>query len=255
MDQIFAFVGPSDLLAAFAVTLLAGVVKGAVGFAMPMIMISGLGMFLSPEIALAGLILPTALTNGQQALRQGVNAAIGSVKRFRVFLLVGLVFLLISAQLVRFLEPSTYLLILGIPVTFFALLQLLGLRLKLAAPSARIEAGVGAIAGFIGGVSGVWGPPTVMYLTALDTPKTEQIRVQGVIYGLGAVALLGAHIGSGVLNGDTWLFSAVLIAPAMVGMWIGGRLHDRIDQSTFRKATLFVLLIAGLNLVRRGFLI
>ena len=177
------------------------------------------------------------------------------MKRFRVFLLVGLVFLLISAQLIRFLEPATYLLVLGIPVTFFALLQLLGLRLKLSAPSVRIEAGVGALAGFIGGVSGVWGPPTVMYLTALDTPKTEQIRVQGVIYGLGAIALLVAHIGSGVLNADTWRFSAVLIVPAMAGMWVGSRLHDRIDQVTFRKATLFVLLIAGLNLVRRGLLV
>ena len=255
MEQIFALFTPSELLAAFAVTVLAGVIKGAVGFAMPMIMISGLGMFLSPELALAGLILPTALTNGQQALRQGVGAAIGSMKRFRVFLLVGLVFLLISAQLIRFLEPATYLLVLGIPVTFFALLQLLGLRLKLSAPSVRIEAGVGALAGFIGGVSGVWGPPTVMYLTALDTPKTEQIRVQGVIYGLGAIALLVAHIGSGVLNADTWRFSAALIVPAMAGMWVGSRLHDRIDQVTFRKATLFVLLIAGLNLVRRGLLV
>lgn len=255
MDQILALFTLSELLAAFAVTVLAGVIKGAVGFAMPMIMISGLGMFLSPELALAGLILPTALTNGQQALRQGLAAAIGSMKRFRVFLLAGLVFLLISAQLIRFLEPGTYLLVLGIPVTFFALLQLLGLRLKLSAPSLRIEAGVGALAGFIGGVSGVWGPPTVMYLTALDTPKGEQIRVQGVIYGLGAIALLVAHIGSGVLNADTWRFSAVLIVPAMAGMWVGSRLHDRIDQATFRKATLLVLLIAGLNLVRRGVLV
>jgi len=29
-------------------------------------------------------------------------------------------------------------------------------------------------------------------------------------------------------------------------------MHDRIDQATFRKATLLVLMIAGANLLRRG---
>jgi len=120
--------------------------------------------------------------------------------------------------------------------------------------SRRSEAAVGGIAGLIGGVSGVWGPPTVIYLTALGTERTEQIRVQGVIYGLGAVALLLAHAGSGVMRAETAPFSLALVVPAVAGMWIGGQLHDRIDQVLFRRATLVVLLIAGLNLLRRGLL-
>jgi len=252
MESLFPYLVPASLIVALAVAAVAGVVKGMVGFAMPMILISGLGTFLPPEIALAGLILPTVATNLWQALGQGLSAAWASVKRFRVFLLVGLVFLLAGAQMVRLLAPSTFLLMLGVPVVLFALIQLVGVKVRLKAPSTRVEAGVGAFAGFIGGMSGVWGPPTVMYLTALDTPKTEQIRVQGVIYGLGAVALLGAHVSSGILNAATLPFSLLLIVPSILGMWIGGRLHDRIDQATFRKATLAVLLIAGLNLVRRG---
>lgn len=253
--MLFSLISPLDFVLVCLVAAVAGVIKGMVGFAMPMIMISGLGMILSPELALAGLILPTVLANGVQALRQGWRAALESIRRFRVFLLVGFVFLISSAQLVRVLPASTLLLMLGIPVTGFALIQLLGLRLKLAAPSARVEGGVGAVAGFIGGLSGVWGPPTVMYLTALDTPKAEQIRVQGVIYGLGSIALLAAHLGSGVLNRETLPFSLVLIVPAMLGVQIGARLSDRIDQATFRRATLAVLLVAGLNLVRRALVV
>ena len=49
------------LAASGMVALLAGVIKGMVGFAMPMIMISLLGIFLPPDVALAGLILPTLL--------------------------------------------------------------------------------------------------------------------------------------------------------------------------------------------------
>lgn len=249
---VLSAVSPGELALAVVVAGLAGTVKGLVGFAMPMILLSGLGMFLSPELALAGLILPTLASNGIQALRHGPRAALASVRRFGVFLGVGLVFLLASAQLVPVLPVSTMLLIIGIPVAGFAIMQLFGVYWVLAGPSRRIEAALGAFTGFIGGLSGIWGPPTVLYLTALNTPKSEHLRVQGVIYGLGAVALLAAHVGSGVMRAETAPFSLALVAPALLGMWLGGRMHERINQDGFRRATLIVLLIAGLNLVRRG---
>jgi uncharacterized protein len=122
----------------------------------------------------------------------------------------------------------------------------------LQAQSNRIEALFGASAGAIGGISGIWGPLTVMYLTALNTPKAEQIRVQGVIFGLGSVLLLVAHTGTGVIRAETLPLSVILVLPAVLGMWLGRMYQDRIDQATFRRATLLVLLVAGLNLVRRG---
>ncbi len=240
------------ILLAYGIALIAGVVKGMVGFAMPMILISGLSSVMAPELALAGLIVPTLVTNGMQSLRQGAGAAMASIRKFRVFLGAGFIMLLISAQFVRVLPGDVMLLVIGAPVAAFVLVQLAGVRLRLKAASARLEVLIGGFAGVIGGLSGVWGPPTVLYLTALNTEKTEQIRVQGVIYGLGAVALFFAHIASGVLTWATFLFSLSLVPPAVVGMWIGGRIHDRIDQESFRKATLVVLLLAALNLVRRA---
>lgn len=249
---LFSMLTWPELCLAFAVAFLAGAVKGMVGFAMPMVLVSGLSMMLPPQLALAGLILPTLVTNGFQALREGRAAAVSAIRQFRVFLMVGLIFLLASAQLVSLVPARAFLLLVGLPVTFFAAMQLLGVGLSLSRPSARIEAAIGAMAGFVGGISGVWGPPTVSYLTALDTPKSEQLRIQGVIYGLGAVALAVAHVGSGVLRADTVPFSMALTIPAVAGMWLGLRLHDRIDQATFRKATLLVLMVAGANLLRRG---
>ncbi|WP_353341352.1 sulfite exporter TauE/SafE family protein [Pelagimonas sp. KU-00592-HH] len=252
MDLLLSSLDPVVFLLAVLVALLAGLIKGMVGFGMPMVLISGLSSLMAPELALAGLILPTLLSNGVQAFRQGVGAAIASVKKFRVFLWTGLVFLLISAQFVPVLPQNILLLVIGVPVAIFAGLQLLGVQMRLTVANARAEMAVGGFAGVIGGLSGVWGPPTVLYLTALNTEKTEQIRVQGVIYGLGAVALLAAHLTSGVLRWETLPLSIGLLPPAMFGMWIGTRIHDRIDQETFRKATLIILTIAALNLIRRA---
>jgi uncharacterized membrane protein YfcA len=240
------------LLLAMGTAAVAGIVKGMVGFAMPMILISGLSSFLGPELALAGLILPTLVTNGVQALRQGRRAALSSVYRFRLFLGVGLVALLGSSFLVSALPLRVFLISIGAPIMLFALLQLVGWQPRIDGCNWRVEAGIGGFAGLIGGMSGVWGPPTVAYLTALGTQKQEQMRVQGVIYGLGAVALTLAHLGSGILDRQGILFSLSLIPAALVGMWLGGMWQDRIDQASFRRVTLCVLLIAGANLLRRG---
>lgn len=256
MDALAAYGSAGVWAFALGVALLAGLVKGMVGFAMPMILISGLGSVMSPELALAGLIVPTLITNLWQAFRQGAGAVWLTLRRYWRFLLAGFVLLLGSAQLVRVLPQDVMLLILGVPIMIFALMGLAGRPLRLPSrPGALTEAAIGAVAGFFGGISGIWGPPTVAMLTAQDTEKRDQIRVQGVIYGLGALALLGAHAGSGVLRAETLPFSLVLTVPAVAGMLLGFRFQDRIDQRAFQRLTLVVLLIAGANLIRRGLLL
>ncbi|MEM9342925.1 MAG: sulfite exporter TauE/SafE family protein [Pseudomonadota bacterium] len=238
---------------AVAIAVLAGMIKGMVGFAMPMIMISGLATVLPPEMALAGLILSTLVSNVMQAVRQGLAAAFRSAQAHWRYIVIVWVMIGLSAQLVTRLSDQALFLILGVPVTALSLAQLMGLRLHVRDSLRRVtEVSVALVAGFLGGLTGVWGPPTTMYLTALGTEKTEQVRAQGVIYGTGAVVLLVAHTASGVLNAQSLPFSAALVLPAMAGMLIGFRIQDRIDQEGFRRATLIVLVVAGLNLIRRG---
>ena len=252
MDAVFQMLPAWHWAVALALSLLAGLVKGAVGFAMPMIMMSGLSSFMSPELALAGMILPTVATNGVQAFRLGLGSVKGAVHRFRWFLLAGAVCLVIGAQFVPIVSERTFLLILGGPVVLFALAQLAGWELAHRTQTIRLDLSFGVLAGFIGGMSGIWGPPTVSYLTALDTPKRIQVQIQGVIYFLGAILLTAAHVAAGILTVRTALFSLCLVVPAMIGLVAGMYVQERIDQKTFRRATLVVLLVAGLNLVRRG---
>ena len=207
------------------------------------------------EIAIAALILPTVLTNFMQAFRTGLGDAWGSFRKFWRFNLVLFVMILLSAQLVRVLPESVLFILLGGMIVFFGSLQLAGWKPSIRQGFERLtEAGVAVVAGFFGGLTGVWGPPTILYLTALDVPKKESVRVQGVVYLLGSVLLLSAHLRSGVLNAQTVPYSALLMIPAFIGQIIGLKAHDRMDQALFKRLTLVVLVIAGLNLLRRGFL-
>ena len=92
----------------------------------------------------------------------------------------------------------------------------------------------------------------MLYLLAIQTPKAKQIIIQGVVYGSGAVSLLFAHLQSGVLNSQTAPLSAILLPIALIGVWLGFKIQDKLNQALFKKITLVVLVIAGLNLLARG---
>ena len=67
-----------------------------------------------------------------------------------------------------------------------------------------------------------------------------------------------SHVGSGVLSLKTLPFSVALLPLALVGMWMGFQVQDRIDAVAFRKATLVVLLailLIGGNSIRELLLV
>jgi uncharacterized membrane protein YfcA len=239
--------------AVIAITLFSGLVKGSIGLGQPLIMVTGLTMVLPPQLAIAGMLFPIVLSNVMQTFRTGVAPAVAAMRDFWRYTLIVCVLIAIFAQFVPTIAPRIFYLILGVPVMALSLVQLLGLRLHIPERSRGwAEWVVATISGAIGGVTGTWGPTTVLYLLAIDTPKARQVVVQGVIYGIGAVVLFVAHIQSGILNAATAPFSALLLIPSVIGIWIGFRIQDRLEQEVFRKATLVLLTIAGANLTWQG---
>ena len=253
MFDLFAVITPSLFVFACAVTLLGGFVKGAVGFAMPLVMISGMGILIDPQLVVAGIVLPILISNGLQVARAGLGKARHAVIEHWRYITLVCVMILISAQFLRSIPADAMFVVLGVPVVVLCAIQLAGWRPMISPRWRRpFEWAAGTLSGTLGGLAGTWGPPTVLYLLALDTPRDRQMAVQGVIYGLGSVMLFLGHLKSGVLNAQTWPLSAALIVPAMLGMWAGFKLGDRFDQEKFRRMTLLVLVIAGANLIRRG---
>ncbi len=252
MFEIFtAGLSTEAFLAALVVTFLAGIVKGAVGFAMPMILVSAFAVFLPTDLALAGLILPTLFTNISQAFRQGVPAARGTALTYRRFLIGTVICIALSAPFAEVIPRAVYLMLLGLPITIFAALQLAGVNLAIKLQHRnRAEWGLGVIGGLYGGISGIWGPPLLVLLLSTGADKVQMIRAQGVVFLIGAVALLAAHLGTGLANAQTLAFSAALTLPALAGLYTGYAVQDRLDQNRFGRWTRALLVLTGLNLVR-----
>jgi uncharacterized membrane protein YfcA len=250
-----AEVDPVVLIAACAIMLFGGFVKGAIGFALPMIGIGGIGSFMPAQETVAILVFPTVLSNFLQTLRQGIGPAVSTLRYFwKLNLLLGLTIGL-AAQFVPGIPSAVMFIFLGAVICSAAGLQLLGWSPRAPAapgPRAAIEAVTGVVAGICGGLSGVWAPPVLFFLIALDLDKVLHIRALGLSLLVGSMVLVPAHFHSGLLNGATFPFSLAMCVPMVIGMLIGQKLQDRMDHVVFRKVALAVLCVAGLNLLRRG---
>ncbi|QIK41705.1 sulfite exporter TauE/SafE family protein [Pontivivens nitratireducens] len=252
---VFTSIDLDLILIAMSIMFFAGFVKGAVGFALPMLAVSGIGSMLPAPVAVAAVMLPAMLTNVWQAFRDGPRAAWDSFWAFRLYVLLIICVMGLVAPLVSILSTEVLFVILGLGVTFFAIVQLAGWRPGPVIGASRIAAVIsGVLAGIFGGLAAVTGPPVVLYLLAREVPKVEMVRVQGVIFLLGLLVVISVHGSTGVLNATTLPLSVMLIAPAFGGMAVGLLVQDRLEQETFRKVTLLVLIVAGLNLLRRGLL-
>jgi hypothetical protein len=54
------------------------------------------------------------------------------------------------------------------------------------------------------------------------------------------------------MHSATLTFSAVLVGPAMLCLALGYAVQDRLDQQRFRRWTQVLLVLTGLNLMRRA---
>jgi len=250
-----AEIDPVMLIAASAIMLFGGFVKGAIGFALPMIGIGGIGSFMPAQETVAILVFPTVLSNLLQTMRQGIGPAVLTLRHFwKLNLLLGLT-IGVAAQFVPGIPSAVMFIFLGAVICSAASLQLLGWSPRApTTPGARavIEATTGLVAGICGGLSGVWAPPVLFFLIALDLDKVLHIRALGLSLLVGSLILVPAHFYSGLLDSVTLPMSLAMCVPMMIGMLIGQKFQDRMDQALFRKVALAVLCIAGLNLLRRG---
>ncbi len=244
---------PWVIVAAIVITGFSGFVKGTVGFAMPMIMMSAFGSIMPATTALALMILPTLVTNIAQAFRQGWRAALETVVKYRWHIGMIVLFIPISSRFATAIPTWLMFLLLGVPITAFALWQLSGRPMILPIHHRRRAQIIGGIiGGLYGGISGIWGTPIIIYMMSVGAEKREQVRVQGVVFLIGAVVLFASHLRTGVLNAHTLPLSALMVVPGMLGLWAGFALQDRLNVVQFRRWTQILLVLSGLNLVRRA---
>ena len=237
------------LLVAGAVFLVAGLVKGIVGLGLPTVAMALLALVMTPAQAAALLIIPSFVTNVWQC--RPLKELTGLMRRLGPMQVGVVVGTLGGSWLLGAPAGPWAGLSLGLALLAYSAWGLLGLKLTIA-PAREAWAGplTGLVTGFITSATGVFVVPAVAYLQAL-LPRDRLIQAMGISFTVSTIALaIGLSIDGSFRGGEAGT-SALMLAPAIIGMMIGQAIRERLSPALFRTCLMSALGILGLQMVVR----
>ncbi len=236
----------------FVVFFVGGTIKGTLGIGMPLFIVPVLATVIEPVTVIALLFVPILVSNLLQMAEGGHYQLV--LRRFWSLLLPMVATTIIGAIALARVDAKAVSLVLGCIVASFCMLQMLPLPPTVPKRfEAYLSPAIGSIAGLLGGISTLFGPPLIMYLISLRLTSEEFIAATAQLFFVAGAMLYITLAFSGVLTFELVTGSVIVTVPVAIGLVLGRKLRGRIrHQATFQRILVVVLLIAGLNLVRRG---
>jgi hypothetical protein len=230
----------------------AGVVKGVTGMGLPTVAVGLLSTAMSPVAAAAILVAPSLVTNLWQML-VGPNK-LRLMRRLWAMMLCIVIGTALSTQLLVIVDPVWSGRTLGFALIAYAAYALFSPTLSV---PQRLESWlspvIGAITGVVTGATGVFVIPAVPYLQSLGLQKDELVQALGLSFTVSTVALAGGLLAHGAFRLDQLGPSLLAVLPALVGMWLGSIVRQKISPKAFRRCFLLFLVVLGLELTLRPF--
>ncbi|MFC3711483.1 sulfite exporter TauE/SafE family protein [Sphingoaurantiacus capsulatus] len=243
--------GEPLLLAAVAATFFAaGLVKGVTGMGLPTVAMGVLGALLSPLAAASLLVVPSAVTNIWQLLAGPSFGAL--IRRLWPMMLGVTIGTLAGLSLLTGGDTRTATAALGGALVAYALYTLVA---KPFTVPARAETWasplVGLTTGAVTGGTGVFVIPAVPYLQSLGLAKDDLVQALGLSFTVSTFALAAGLAWRGAYEVGNFALSALAVVPALIGMWAGQQLRDRVSPATFKRWFLIFLLLLGAEMLSR----
>lgn len=239
------------LLAAIAGTfVLAGLVKGVVGFGLPTVAVALLTLTIGLKDAMALMLVPSLVTNLWQALAGGKLWTI--LRRFWALLLTLCLGVWLGTAVLATADPELLTGLLGVLLAGYAAWGLVAP--KMSSPQRHhlwLAPVVGLLNGIVTGLTGTFVVPAGLYFQALGLTRDLLVQAMGVLFSISTAALAAALWQRGMMTEELGLISLAGLVPALAGMWAGQRVRRRLDEGTFRRVFLLALLLLGLWLAAR----
>jgi uncharacterized protein len=229
----------------------AGGVKGIIGLGLPLTAISIMGAVTDLRTAIAFIAIPVVATNLYQAFEGG--RAVEMLRKYWLINICSVIGTAIGAQILFMVDPDILITFLGVVVIVYVAINATRFRIQIsdrAAPWAAPPLGI--LSGLLTGTTGSVGIPIALYLQARDVDKESFLRAIALTFLISASMLVLALVEKGAISQTNAIISAVSLVPAFAGMMIGQRLRGYLSEDRFRQFVYVFLLIAAVNLIRKG---
>lgn len=233
------------------VLFLGGALKGVVGLGLPLVGVPLLTFPFGLKGAVSILVLPIIASNLAQSFAAGLFLPVA--RRFWPLLPVLFCVTAISTRGFSLLPERALFGVVGAALVVFPTLAYVRPSIRVTHDQERwLGTLVGAVAGFLAGVSSMPGPPLMIYLACLRLPKNEFVVAVSLMFltaqiglGLGLVALSTA----GSLD---FGLSAAACLPVLLGMWLSSKVRIRASDRVFSRLVLATYLLTGFSFIVRA---
>ncbi|MDX8438644.1 sulfite exporter TauE/SafE family protein [Mesorhizobium australafricanum] len=242
------------LTATIAITfLLAGIVKGVTGMGLPTLAMGLLGTVMPPVTAASLLIVPSFVTNVWQLFAGPSFSAI--LRRLWLMIAGILAGTIIGARVLASDNVKWTTAGLGAALVAYAAYSLLARQPTVPTRAERWSSPVvGFLTGLVTGGTGVFVVPAVPYIQALGLSRDDLIQALGLSFTVSTIALALGLASHGAFDAGHLAMSALAVVPALLGMWLGQILRQRISPAAFRRWFLIFLILLGVELLLRPLL-
>lgn len=235
---------PLIMITIAATFILAGMVKGVIGLGLPTVSLGFLTVTLDLPTAMALLIVPSFVTNAFQACVGGNAGAIFA--RIWPFLLTATGTVWVGASALTRVDLDLLSGLLGVLLMAYAISSLAGIRIAIPASREPWFGPVfGAANGILTGMTGSFVVPGVMFLQAIGLSRDMLIQAMGMLFTVSTVALAFALQFNNMITGDIGVASTLALAPALVGMFAGTAMRNRLSEAHFRRIFFTAILVLG----------
>ena len=230
------------LLAAF----LGAVTTGVAGFAMGLV-VSGIWLhILTPVQTVTLMVSYSVLLQGYGVwkLRRAL-----AWRRVAPFIMGGVIGVPIGAVLLGHINAAHLRTAVGVVLLLYSIYYLARPALEPVQGGVPADLVIGFLNGLLGGLTGLVGIVVVIWCQLRGWPKDVQRTVfQPVIITTSAMTALWLGA-SGAVTADTVKLFLLGLPMLLAGTWVGMRLYGRLDEASFRKIVLILLLLSGIFLV------
>jgi uncharacterized membrane protein YfcA len=230
-----------------------GFIKGALGVGTPLLTVPMMALVLPPQMAIAIMAIPVVIANLWQFSQ--TERSISVVNRFWPTFVAIVIGTWIGVKILSIIDEKYLLILVGVAVIAFAILQGSSYRLHLTERGVK-PAGLlfGGAAGVIGGVSSFFGPMMIIYLISIrGLSKSQFVSTISFLYLSAVIPWAIALYLFGILDQSLLLYSAFACIPVTIGILIGQKIRIYISEARFKYLIIGILIVSGVSMLWRAF--
>lgn len=231
--------------------LLGGIVKGALGLGLPVVVLALLALVMPLREAMAVFLVPGVISNIWQATN-GPHLPV-LVKRMWTFLLGGVIGIATGVTIMAGTKSDIMVVVLGVLLIVYSLHALLAPRIP--APGRHegwMSPAAGASGGVLFGMAGLFIVPAILYLEALRMPRDQFVQALGLTFVTITSTLAVTMTSHSLVSLELATLSVIGLVPVGLGLWLGRRLRHRISEQGFRKLFFLALIVSGVYMIARN---